>query len=740
MIKINYAGLAVLSAFFLFLFIQCSNETVFFVSPDGNDTNPGTEKEPVATIEKARDLARSAEKKGQNIKIFLKGGQYNISHTIAFDHQDSGTVQQPLEIHNYNDEEVVINGGVILNSSDFKSLDDPEILNRIVDDKAKKKILALDLKSYGITDYGMFRQHGFSTAILPTQMELFINHQPMTVARWPNEGIVPITEVIDEGAIPYEHDFSGKGGTIKFNYDRAKYWKKADNIWLWGYFGAGYADDNLGVETIDFSKKIIKLKHSSMFGIKKSDPDDEWAGRIIGYHAYNLLEEIDMPGEYFIDHQTGILYLYPPENFEKSEISVSVMDEPLMAIENTSNIKISGITFEYGRGMGVYLEGGHDVVFKNCTFRNFGTIALMMGKGIGEPDYPIHEMTGQLVSRRVGNLKAHNYENSDFNNNAGKYHSIMHCKMYNLGSGGMVLSGGDRKMLIRGNNKVENTEIYDYNRRNKTYCAGITLFGVGNIIRHCFIHDAPHQAIALFGNEHIIEYNHIKDAVQYVNDMGAICIGRNPSERGNIIRHNFFDNMGTDGFKNCAVMLDDGTSDVLIEGNVFYKCSRFNFGNITFNGGCDNVVRNNIFIEGAHTIWIEDRKLSMPDTAQFNKTYTSKGLWGKRLFKDINMNSAAWKQKYPDFDPFYENGEAKFLKNLEFYNNVIVREELFVSKHNLDSTAFAVWKNNYVTNEDPGFVNYKEKDFNLKDDSEVFKKIPDFEKIPFDSMGIVDMN
>jgi hypothetical protein len=69
--------------------------------------------------------------------------------------------------------------------------------------------------------------------------------------------------------------------------------------------------------------------------------------------------------------------------------------------------------------------------------------------------------------------------------------------MYHLGSGGMVLSGGKRKTLEPGNNIVKNCEIFKYNRRNKTYCAGIKIYGVGNKVRHCYIHDAPHQAIAL---------------------------------------------------------------------------------------------------------------------------------------------------------------------------------------------------------------------------------------------------
>lgn len=736
--KVIIQVICLIIAVFLF---ACKKESklLLFVAPNGNDSNPGSIEQPLATIEKARDIIREIRDKGEltdTVNIILREGVYPIRKTIEFSEKDAGKKDAPIMIKSFENEEVIISGGFSVSSSGFVPVDDNGVLARIVDTTSRSKIVQIDLKALGISDFGTFKQHGFSTSILPAPMELFINDKPMVLAKWPNNGIVHITKVIDTGSIPYNHDFANKGGTIEFDYERARYWNNADNIWLWGYFGAGYADDNLGVEHIDLKNKTIRLKHASMFGIKKSDSNEEWAGRIIGYYAYNLLEEIDMPGEYFIDHKTGILYLYPPKDFQDAKIYVSIMEEPLLAIENTSNIRFSDIIFECGRGMGIYLEGGENIVLQGCTMRNFGTIALMMGKGIGQPDYPIHELTANLVLRRVGNIKAHQYENCGFSNNAGKNHLIKSCKMYHLGSGGMVLSGGDRKKLIPANNTVENCEIYSYNRRNKTYCAGITIWGVGNKIRHCYIHKAPHQAIALFGNEHIIEYNHIQEVVKYVNDMGAICIGRNPSERGNIIRYNFFDNLGSEGYKNCAIMLDDGTSDVLIEGNIFYKCSRFNFGAITFNGGCDNIVRNNIFIDGAHTIWIEDRKLSMTDTIKFKETYTTEGLWGKRLFKDINMNSKEWREKYPDFEPFYENGEARFLKNLEFYNNVIVREKLFISKHNLDSTAFKVFKNNYQTKTNPGFENFKEKNFSLKKNSEIFKKIPGFVAPPFNKIGL----
>ena len=45
---------------------------------------------------------------------------------------------------------------------------------------------------------------------------------------------------------------------------------------------------------------------------------------------------------------------------------------------------------------------------------------------------------------------------------------------------------------------------------------------------------------------------------------------------------------------------------------------------------------------------------------------------------------------------------------------------------------------NIVTKSDPGFIDYSKKDFTLKDDSEVYTKIPDFPKLDFKNMGLLD--
>jgi len=45
-------------------------------------------------------------------------------------------------------------------------------------------------------------------------------------------------------------------------------------------------------------------------------------------------------------------------------------------------------------------------------------------------------------------------------------------------------------------------------------------------------------------------------------------------------------------------------------------------------------------------------------------------------------------------------------------------------------------RDNFETRDDPGFVDAAKGDFRLRDDSIVYKKIPGFEKIPFEKIGL----
>jgi hypothetical protein len=68
-----------------------------------------------------------------------------------------------------------------------------------------------------------------------------------------------------------------------------------------------------------------------------------------------------------------------------------------------------------------------------------------------------------------------------------------------------------------------------------------------------------------------------------------------------------------------------------------------------------------------------------------------------------------------------------------FDRNVVVKyDETFRLVGKYAQTDFG---ENYITDKDPGFVDAARLDFQLKDGSVVYKELPGFERIPFDSIG-----
>lgn len=486
-----------LSICLLFCLQACGGNrpSAFFVAPDGRDTNPGAVSAPFASPEAARNAIRKLKQTASlptgGITVYLRAGSYPRAQTFELNQQDSGTAESPIVYRNYQSEKVSFTGGVSLKASYFQRVQDPLVLQKLPEE-SRHQVLMANLKNLGIVDYGTLYQHGFSLPIQEAPLELFVDGQPMTLARWPNERTVKIGTIIDRGSNPREGDRSNRGGSFRFDFDRASRWTQAGDIWLNGIFSYGYADDNLKVAQIDLKKKEMKLVQPHIYSLM--GPDEKTGGQHLrSYYAYNLLEEIDRPGEYFVDRDKGILYFWPTSEMPGREIVVSVFEKPLVAMENVSHTAIEGLTFENARGMAVYLEEGEGNRLRNCTFRNLGTVAVCMGKGVEGPQGPIHEFAGSPAARKIGNVSAQGYQNNAWNRLAGKNHVIENCLIYNTGAGGIILDGGDRKTLVPGNNEVLGCHFHHFNRWNKTYCPAVALKGVRNRVVNNYIHDAPHQ-------------------------------------------------------------------------------------------------------------------------------------------------------------------------------------------------------------------------------------------------------
>jgi len=283
---------------------------------------------------------------------------------------------------------------------------------------------------------------------------------------------------------------------------------------------------------------------------------------------------------------------------------LSVLETPLVSMTNVSHTSFRNIIFEEARGIGVYIEGGSSNTIENCVLRNLGLVGVLFGKGIQSFAQPQHAGTGTPASGIIGSLYSHIYDNTALNRQAGTDHLVTGCHIYNMGSGGIILGGGDRLTLEKGNNRVENCRIHDFNRLDRSYRSGINVDGVGCVIRNNEIYNCPGSAILLHGNDHLIEKNEIHHAVTDGDDMGAIYYGRDPSESGNKVIHNFFHHIGNDHGMIMAVYHDDGACDMEVTGNIFYKAGS---RTVMIGGGNDNVYRNNIFIDAPMAFHLDNR-------------------------------------------------------------------------------------------------------------------------------------
>jgi len=90
-----------LSALLLIFALQLSGSpSTYFVSLGGNDSNPGSETQPFATIQKAVDVAVAGD------TVFVRGGTYSLTATISI--SKSGTTEACYTLKSYPGERAIL--------------------------------------------------------------------------------------------------------------------------------------------------------------------------------------------------------------------------------------------------------------------------------------------------------------------------------------------------------------------------------------------------------------------------------------------------------------------------------------------------------------------------------------------------------------------------------------------------------------------------------------------------------
>ena len=631
---------------------------------------PASLAEAWAQVRAAHD---AGELPPEGARIGLHAGDHTLAETVHLRAPDT-RAYPPLEIVAAEGTAVRLLGGQRVES--FAPVSDAAVLERLKP-AARDHVLVCDLAAAGIGDFGQLRARGFGRAKQPSALEVFFDGEPLTIARWPNDAWAHIE------AVP-----EGEEGVFIYSEDApVADWAEPEQVWLHGYWKWPWADSHESVQRIDTAQRAIHTHPPH--GVYGYHADRR-------YYTYNILEELDAPGEYYVDPDQGRLYLWPPSNPAGAEVLVSLLEGPILLIEGLRDVTVRGLSFAAARGSGIVIRGGRNNRIEACTFTNLGIQAVSIG--------PLTQGDATLPSVHSG---------------------VAHCTVYNTGEGGISINAGDRPTLTAGACYADDNTIHRYSRWVRTYRAAIQLSGVRNRAAHNHIHDAPHMAIGYGGNEHLIEYNHFHHVCLETGDAGATYIGRDWTARENVVRYNYFHDLGEGaghpgGFSDVqAIYLDDFICDTRVYGNVVVGARR----GVLIGGGRHNTVENNVFINCKVGVHIDQRGLGWAKK-YFDGEYP--GLFER--FDAMNAAEPPYSLRYPELVTLRDDEPAHAKYNHVVRNVFVNNEQWLRLQDDLQESELDLADNWHEG--DPGLIADTHR---LAGDSPVYAS--GFQPIPWDRIG-----
>ena len=666
-------------------------DTTFYVATGGNDQWSGTSAAanrartdgPFATVQRARDAVRALRAKGPltaPVRVLVRQGTYFLSEPLVLTPDDSGTAQFPITYAAAPGEKVSLRG------------------------------------SQPLTGWQPFRgglyQAKVSPALLATGpfWQLYYRGQRQILARFPNfdpqhprsGGFLYVPEVIEKGSktlLAYNPD----------KLDPARWAKPTDvrvHIWSW----LNWNRNICSVGSVDTAKHVITLAQPASYMISRGNR----------YFVENALEELDAPGEWYCDRTAGVVYFWPPDGKNpEGQVSVPVLPG-LLKLQGQKDRFVSGVRFS-----------GFDL----CETRD----------SLVQMAYADHCTVSASTLRHCGGTAVTIQSGSHHNRLAG-------CDIAHVGGTAITLSDErDWTHQPAGHlayNVIDNNHVHDVGEGGDAWgairfdpsCGGNASHD--NVISHNLVHDTPRQGISFNGMGNIVEYNVVHHTNQEQSDTGAIGMGsRDIYERGSVIRYNYIHDTG--GYNmvkpgvweyphySWGVYLDDYTSGVHVYGNLIVRTY---LGGVMVHGGQDNVIENNVIVDGL----AQQLQYQAIDSLTSGRTpgHPDTSLWlmsGTRCMRNIFAWSdpkarwlvgSKWDQiiKESDYNLLWHGGQP------------ITTNEAGVT----DGDYWAAWRklglDAHSVIADPRFVDPKHGNYQLQPNSPAFKL--GFKPLPLPQMGL----
>jgi hypothetical protein len=571
--------LKIISTYAAVLFSAClCSAQPYYVSPQGNDANPGTLKKPFATLQRAQEAVR--HKRGG---VFLRGGTYYLPAPLVFTAQDSGTKRAPVVFQNYRDEKPVISGGVRLDHLDWQPF-----TNGILQAKVP--------------------------ADLQTE-EIFVNGERQILARYPNFD-------------PKAQYFDGFAADA-ISPERAALWADpaggcfhAMHPALWG----------------DFTWLITGKETNGQVRLEGGWQNNRGAAAHPQLRfVENIFEELDAPNEWFLNFKTHTLYFYPPVGLDlKNAVVEATRLRTLVEFRGDQEhpvkwITLRGLIFRQAartvmdtkepllrsdwaiyRGGAIFFNGAED-----CALED-GFIDQVGGNAVFVNNYNRRiTVRGTQIAKAgasgicfVGDPQA--ARNPLFN-----YGRVQQLDVIDR-------TPGPKTDNYPADCLVDDCLIHLTGRVEKQ-TAGVEIdLAQGITVRHCSIYDMPRAGINIgdgcWGG-HVIEFCDIFDTVKETGDHGSFnSWGRDRYWRPNTGEVNAWVRQVPDLPKLDAVKpnmlannrwrcdhgwdidLDDGSSFYIITNNLCLH------GGIKNREGFGRVVENNIMVDGGYDphVWFAE--------------------------------------------------------------------------------------------------------------------------------------
>lgn len=703
----------------------------FYVAPGGDDAADGTKDAPLATLAGARDRVRLLKAQSGlpagGVGVYFRGGTYAVTDTAEFGAEDSGTSASPVVYMAYPGEKPVFSGGTYIPGRFFKQAGD-----------ASAGVMCYNLFengfSYDDLDYskdfwraGNLREFEhdryWDNWYIPGRMQVFVDDEALWLARYPNKvpgtfaenpynDYLKIPEVIESGFDPVTKQPNGRPCTFTTRETRIKNWKSYEDVVIFGMTGWEFFQSEVVASRIDPAAMTVTLAAVPTSGVTKGSR----------YAFANVFEELDQPGEYYIDKHTGTLYLYPPKDLASATVKISRLEKNYMIdAYETSFVRFSNLTFELTKGSVMRIRGGESCRVQGCTLKNFGTAGIRLGEGT----WATRDLVDEYGRGRYEEAtKAAPASQNGFD------HRITGCTFLNTGWQAASVYSGNVALRERGGARFENNVVKHSGLLGSCYFSGLVANGAGITVKNNAFLFCLGQAINGNVVDTEIVYNEFCDSpCDMAEDTCAIYLNYGCLNDGVRIRYNYFHDItnrdepgiGFDYARRAAAGYDNWQPFQDFSYNV---CANVPCVGNPMGALGPMTMNNNVFVDCDYVLdypaeffrdhYNGETPLEIVSTTGTLPAYFNGGLYASEL----------WKQIFPELYAYYRYmaTEKKDMNELmaQFSNNIVVnfqqprsgRSTTLPDSVPVDAKYGKV-TNNYFLEADPGFASYRGRNFQL---------------------------